>query len=214
MTDNTFVHGHLRLFHLADAHTHAHERTTTGIMTAAGSVGGGAGGCFGTPQPSPLSLPLQPPFRYQHHPTPNPFRGPVRGRANALLPPEKSTTNRHKDTHSLADARSFAGDTPAPPTRGTPPHPRSGGHPRTPASCSVGLCYPSWGIGCYCRGARSPLTVAEWLWLLLAGGRVSRLGRPCGWPAFVYPPARGNSGAGLHGSAYGLRFTSALAPPL
>lgn len=55
------------------------------------------------------------------------FRAPYRGRSNALLPPEKSTTNRHRNNHSLANARSFAG---APP----PPHPRAGATPPiTPA---------------------------------------------------------------------------------
>lgn len=198
MTDNTFVQTGLQPISLADAHTHTHARKT---------------------------------HTRQRPTTSGRFRAPLRGRSKALLPPEKSTTNRHKDTHSLANARSFAGDTPAPPTRGTPPRPRLrprsvGGKSCPPlpralatalrdaATCSVGLCYPSWGIGCHCRGPRSPLAVAEWLWLFLSGGRVSQLGRPRGGPAFVYPPARGNSGAGLHGSAYGLRFTSAPAPTL
>ena len=38
--------------------------------------------------------------------------------------------------------------------------------------------------------ARSPGVLPEWLWLLLDGGRVPRLGRPVGWPPFVYHAAR------------------------
>ena len=220
MTNNPSWNRRLRPFYLVDAHAHAHARhTTTHTMqlfprplsgalqcsATAGEMRFGRGRCWGVFWNPPALASLPSPSTYLPLPTPHqtkPFPRPLSGALQC------SATAVENDTETISRSLTLA------PSRGTPPHPRCGGHPRTPASCSVGLCYPSWGIGCYCRGSRSPMVVAEWLWLFLAGGRVSRLGRPCGWPACVYPPARGNSGAGLHGSAYGLRFTSALAPPL